>query len=248
MIIQEPKFVVIMMELIKHTASNKLKTMKKTIKDKHQTDFDKLQRSSDFYSQPSEPQISCYNCQYRFNAPQGAISHKRAFNCNKNHINMFLDDFVLRHYNTTEAEKQYIKDTIMKANKFGSTKHYEEAYQNLINTFWSQIKYSLTSLQPCIYLKEDRDLIKNLIMGMLNFKEDDVNVEKEDIIDRVLHFLESAKVRQNNKYIFDVWKHSQCTVLKSTDSDFLENQNASQQKFDLGICKKHPVKSRKPSI
>ena len=80
--------------------------------------------------------------------------------------------------------------------------HYEEAYQNLINTFWSQIKYSLTSLQPCIYLKEDRDLIKNLIMGMLNFKEDDVNVEKEDIIDRVLHFLESAKVRQNNKYIW----------------------------------------------
>ena len=115
---------------------------------------------------------------------------------------MFLDDFVLRHYNTTEAEKQYIKDTIIKANKFGSTKHYEEAYQNLINTFWSQIKYSLTSLQPCIYLKEDRDLIKNLIMGMLNFKEDDVNVEKEDIIDRVLHFLESAKVRQNNKYIW----------------------------------------------
>ena len=130
------------------------------------------------------------------------MNHKRAFNCNKNHINMFLDDFVLRHYNTTEAEKQYIKETIKKANKFGSTKHYEEAYQNLINTFWSQIKYSLTSLQPCIYLKEDRDLIKNLIMGMLNFKEDDVNVEKEDIIDRVLHFLESAKVRQNNKHIW----------------------------------------------
>ena len=150
---------------------------------------------------------------------------------------MFLDDFVLRHYNTTEAEKHYIKDTIIKANKFGSTKHYEEAYQNLINTFWSQIKYSLTSLQPCIYLKEDRDLIKNLLMSMLNFQENELTVEKEDIIGRVLHFLESAKVRQNNKYIFDVWKHSQCTVLKSTDSDFLEYQNASQQKFDLGICK-----------
>ena len=109
MIIQEPKFVVIMMELIKHTASNKLKTMKKTIKDKHQNDFDKLQRSSDFYSQPSEPQLSCYNCQYRFNTPQGANNHKRAFNCNKNHINMFLDDFVLRHYNTTEAEKTISK-------------------------------------------------------------------------------------------------------------------------------------------
>ena len=109
MIIQEPKFVVIMMELIKHTASNKLKTMKKTIKDKHQNDFDKLQRSSDFYSQPSEPQFLCYNCQYRFNTPQGANNHKRAFNCNKNHINMFLDDFVLRHYNTTEAEKTISK-------------------------------------------------------------------------------------------------------------------------------------------
>ena len=32
MIIQEPKFVVVMMELIKHTASNKLKAMKKTLK------------------------------------------------------------------------------------------------------------------------------------------------------------------------------------------------------------------------
>ena len=115
---------------------------------------------------------------------------------------MFLDDFVLRHYNTTEAEKHYIKDTIIKANKFGSTKHYEEAYQNLINTFWSQIKYSLTSLQPCMYLKEDRDLIKNLLMSMLNFQETELTVEKEDIIGRVLHFLESAKVRQNDKYIW----------------------------------------------
>merc|ERR1711954_391599 len=61
MIIQEPKFVVIMMELIKHTASNKLKTMKNTIKDKHQNDFDKLQRSSDFYSQPSEPHLSTHS-------------------------------------------------------------------------------------------------------------------------------------------------------------------------------------------
>ena len=118
---------------------------------------------------------------------------------------MFLDDFVLRHYNTTEAEKQYIKETIIKANKFGSTKHYEEAYQNLINTFWSQIKYSLTSLQPCIYLKEDRDLIKTLLMGMLNFQENELTEEKEDIIGRVLHFLESAKVRQNYKYIW-CWK------------------------------------------
>ena len=114
---------------------------------------------------------------------------------------MFLDNFVLRHYNTTEAEQHYIKETIIKANKFGSTLHYEEAYQHLINTFWSQIIYSLTSLQPCIYLKEDRALIKTLIMGMLNFKEDEMNEEKEDIIDRVLHFLESAKVRQNYKYI-----------------------------------------------
>ena len=105
----------------------------------------------------------------------------------------------------------------MKANKFGSTKHYEEAYQNLINTFWSQIKYSLTSLQPCIYLKEDRDLIKNLIMGMLNFKEDDVNVEKEDIIDRVLHFLESAKVRQNNKYIWCLKTQLTVNVLYQAD-------------------------------
>ena len=32
MIIQEPKFVVIMMELIKHTASNKLKEMGKILK------------------------------------------------------------------------------------------------------------------------------------------------------------------------------------------------------------------------
>ena len=192
------------MELIKHTASNKLKTMKKTIKDKHQNDFDKLQRSSDFYSQPSEPQLSCYNCQYRFNTPQGANNHKRAFKCNKNHINMFLDDFVLRHYNTTEAEKNYIKTTIITANKFGSTKHYEEPYQNLMNTFWSQIKYSLTALQPCIYLKEDRDLIKNLLMSMLNFQESELTEEKEDIIDRVLDFLKSSKVRQINEYIFDV--------------------------------------------
>ena len=167
-IIQEPKFMIIMLELIKHTASNKLKAMKNKFKDQHQDDFDKLKRSSDFYSHPSEPQLSCYTCQYRFNTPQGANNHKRAFKCNKNHINMFSDDFVLRHYNTTEAEKTYIKTTIIAANKFGSTKHYEEPYQNLMNTFWSQIKYSLTALQPCIYLKEDRDLIKNLLMSTLN--------------------------------------------------------------------------------
>ena len=124
------------------------------------------------------------------------MTHKRAFKCNTNRINMFLDDFVLRHYNTTEAEKHYLKEAIIKANKFGSTLHYEEAYQHLINTFWSQIKYSLTSLQPCIYLKEDREQIKTLIMGMLNFKEDEMNEEKEDIIGRVLHFLEPAKVNK----------------------------------------------------
>ena len=124
------------------------------------------------------------------------MTHKRAFNCNTNHINIFLDDFVLRHYNTTEAKKHYIKEAIIKANKFGSTKHYEEAYHNLIKTFWSQIKYSLTSLQPCIYLKEDRDLIKTLLMGMLNFQENELTEEKEDIIGRVLHFLESSKVNK----------------------------------------------------
>ena len=123
-------------------------------------------------------------------------------------MNMFLDDFVLRHYNTTEAEKNYIKTTIIAANKFGSTKHYEEPYQNLMNTFWSQIKYSLTALQPCIYLKEDRDLIKNLLMSMLNFQESELTEEKEDIIDRVLHFLESSKVRQINENIFDVLETS----------------------------------------
>ena len=53
-----------------------------------------------------------------------------------------------------------------------------------------------------MYLKEDRDLIKNLLMSMLNFQENELTVEKEDIIGRVLHFLESAKVRQNNKYIW----------------------------------------------
>ena len=118
---------------------------------------------------------------------------------------MFFDDFVLRHYNTTEAEKNYIKTTIITANKFGSTKHYEEAYQNLINTFWSQRKYSLTALQPCMYLKEDRELIKNLLIGMLNFQETEteieLTVEKDDIIGRVLDFLQSSKVRQIYKYI-----------------------------------------------
>ena len=124
------------------------------------------------------------------------MTHKRAFNCNTNHINMFLDDFVLRHYNTTEAEKHYIKETIIKANKFGSTLHYEEAYQHLINTFWSQIKYSLTSLQPCIYLKEDKPLIKTLIMGMFNLKDGEVNEKDEDVIAKVLNYLESAEVHK----------------------------------------------------
>ena len=102
-------------------------------------------------------------------------------------------------------KKNYIKTTIITANKFGSTKHYEEAYQKLINTFWSQIKYSLTALQPCMYLKEDRDLIKNLLMSMLNFQETEteteLTVEKDDIIGRVLDFLQSSKVRQIYKYI-----------------------------------------------
>ena len=132
------------------------------------------------------------------------MTHKRAFNCNTNHIYMFLDDFVLRHYNTTEAEKHYIKEAIIKANKFGSTLHYEEAYQHLINTFWSQIKYSLTSLQPCIYLKEDRALIKTLIMGMFNFKEGEMNEKDEDIIGRVLNYLESAEVHKFIKKKFSL--------------------------------------------
>ena len=52
-------------------------------------------------------------------------------------------------------------------------------------------------------------------MGMLNFKEDEMNEEKEDIIGRVLHFLESEKVNKiinifgvGNENITD----SQCTV------------------------------------
>ena len=198
-IIQDPKFIIIMLELIKHTASNKLKEMKTKIKDQHQDDFDKLKRSSDFYSHPSEPRLSCFTCQYRFNTPQGASNHKRACKGNNNHINRFLDDYVLRHFNITEIETNCIKDTIAKVNKFNSTKHYEEAYQQLINSFWSQIKYALTSLQPCMFLTEDRDLIKTLLISMLNFQETETDieltVEKDDFIGRVLEFLESSKVR-----------------------------------------------------
>ena len=205
-IIQDPKFIIIMLELIKHTASNKLKAMKNKIKDQHQDDFDKMKRSSDFYSHPSEPRLSCYTCQYRFNTPQGASNHKRACKGNNNHINRFLDDYVLRHFNITETETNCIKDTIAKVNKFNSTKHYEEAYQQLISSFWSQIKYALTALQPCMYLTEDRELIKTLLIGMLNFQETEteieLTVEKDDFIGRVLEFLNSSKVRQIYKYIF----------------------------------------------
>ena len=56
-----------------------------------------------------------------------------------------------------------------------------------------------------MYLKEDRELIKNLLIGMLNFQETEteieLTVEKDDIIGRVLDFLQSSKVRQIYKYI-----------------------------------------------
>ena len=107
----------------------------------------------------------------RFKSTAGTVAHKRASTkCNANHINLFLDDFVLRHYNTTEAEKGYIREAITKANKFGSNKHYEEGYCALINTFVSKIKYALTSLQTCINYKEDNKLIRELIIALFNIK------------------------------------------------------------------------------
>ena len=107
---------------------------------------------------------------------------------------MFLDDFVLHNFNTTEAEKSYIMEAITKANKFGSNKHYEEAYQHLINTFWSQIKYSLTSLQPCVNFKEDNKLIKDLIIGMFNIKDAEITEKEDEMISRCMAYLESNKV------------------------------------------------------
>ena len=68
----------------------------------------------------------------------------------------------------------------------------------------NQAKITFFTPPYCIYLKEDRDLIKNLLMSMLNFQESELTEEKEDIIDRVLDFLKSSKVRQINEYIFDV--------------------------------------------
>ena len=140
------------------------------------------------------------------------MTHKRAFKCNTNHINMFLDNFVLRNFNTTEAEKNYIKETITKANKFGSTPHYEKAYQHLINTFWSQIKYSLTSLQPCINFEEDKQLIKTLIIGMFNIKDGEVNQKDESVIARCLDYLESSKVHK--------FKKNHCKWITSSLSHF----------------------------
>ena len=131
----------------------------------------------------------------RFKTPAGTVAHKRAsIKCNTNHINLFLDDFVLRNYNTTKAEKDYIREAITKANKFGSNKHYEEAYQHLINTFWSQIKYSLTSLQPCVNFEEDKQLIKNLIIGMFNIKDAEITGKEDEMITRCMAYLESNKV------------------------------------------------------
>ena len=131
----------------------------------------------------------------RFKSTAGTVAHKRASTkCNTNHINMFLDDFVLRNFNTTEAEKSYIMEAITKANKFGSNKHYEEAYQHLINTFWSQIKYSLTSLQPCVNFEEDKQLIKTLIIGMFNIKDAEVTEKEDEVIARCMAYLASNKV------------------------------------------------------
>ena len=131
----------------------------------------------------------------RFKSTAGTVAHKRASTkCNTNHINMFLDDFVLRNFNTTEAEKSYIMEAITKANKFGSNKHYEEAYQHLINTFWSQIKYSLTSLQPCVNFKEDSKLVKDLIIGMFNIKDAEITEKEDEMITRCMAYLESNKI------------------------------------------------------
>ena len=133
----------------------------------------------------------------RFKSTAGTVAHKKASTkCNTNHIHMFLNDYVLRNFNTTEAEKSYIMEAITKANKFGSNKHYEEAYQHLINTFWSQIKYSLTSLKPCVNFEEDKQLIKDLIFGMLNIKDSEVTEKEDDVIARCLDYLESNKVHK----------------------------------------------------
>ena len=162
MLIIDPKFVIIMIELIKNTISNKLQEIGKSIEKKYQNEYEKLQRQSNYYAHPTEPQLSWYNCQMRFKTTAGTVTHKRASTkCNANHINLFLDDFVLRHYNTTEAEKHYIREAYTEANQFGSNKHYEEAYQHLIDTFASQIKYSLTSLQPCVNSKKITSLLGN---------------------------------------------------------------------------------------
>ena len=63
-----------------------------------------------------------------------------------------------------------------------------------INTFVSQIKYSLTSLQPCVNFKEDNKLIKDLIIGMFNIKHAENTEKEDDMISRCMAYLESNKV------------------------------------------------------
>ena len=63
-----------------------------------------------------------------------------------------------------------------------------------INTFVSQIKYSLTSLQPCVNFKEDNKLIRELIIALFNIKDADINEKEEEMISRCMAYLESNKV------------------------------------------------------
>ena len=131
----------------------------------------------------------------RFKSIAGTVAHKRASTkCNTNHINMFLDDFVLRNFNTTEAERGYIMEAITKANKFGSNKHYEEGYFALINTFVSKIKYALTSLQTSINYKEDNKLIRELFIALFNIKNAELNVAEDEMISKCTAYLESSQV------------------------------------------------------
>ena len=53
MLIIDPKFLIIMTELIKNTISNKLQEIGKSIEKKYQNEYEKLQRQSNYYAHPS---------------------------------------------------------------------------------------------------------------------------------------------------------------------------------------------------
>ena len=201
-LINDPKYVTIGTDAIKHAVTNKLAEVANKVDKKYTNNLDQLLQYAMFFTFPNDPRLTCYLCNKKFKTVPGTLSHKRSSaNCNDNNqIKYFIRNYSLRYNNVTEDEKAFISDAVSKSNKFGSNVHYEESYREFIWSLLSQIKYTLTSITTCLRPSTDSHTLINLISVLIN--KQPTTVDGEELINKCLSYLESQEVRYKTNNIF----------------------------------------------